>query len=45
MVVVDLMDILREANPESPILLSYGEFVFEADAVEVRNGIVYIQGY
>ena len=45
MVVVDLMEILKEANPEAPVLLDYCGFIFEADAVEVQNGRVYIQGY
>lgn len=45
MVVVDLMDILKEANPEAPVLLNYCGLIFEADSVEVQNGLVYIQGY
>lgn len=45
MVVVDLMEILKEANPEAPVLLDYCGIVFEADAVEVQNGKVCIQGY
>lgn len=45
MVVVDLMEILKEVNPEAPVLLDYCGFIFEADAVEVQNGLVYIQGY
>ena len=45
MVVADLIEILRDANPEAPVLLDYCGFLFEADAVEVQNGKVYIQGY
>lgn len=45
MVVADLLDILKDTNPEAPILLGYCGIIFEADAVEVQNGIVYIQGY
>lgn len=44
MVVVDLMEILKRANPEAPVLLDYCGIIFEADAVEVQNGLVYIQG-
>ena len=45
MVVVDLMEILKEADPEAPILIEYFGLVSEADSVEVQNGVVYIQGY
>lgn len=45
MVVVDLMEILKEANPEAPVLLDCRGFILEADAIEVQNGLVYIQGY
>lgn len=45
MVVADLMGILKEANPEAPVLLDYCGIIFEASAVEVQNGLVYIQGY
>lgn len=45
MVVADLMAILKETDPEAPILIDYFGFISEADAVEVQNGIVYIQGY
>nr|DAV65849.1 MAG TPA: hypothetical protein [Caudoviricetes sp.] len=45
MVVEDPMEILRGANPEAPVLLDYCGFIFEADSIEVQNGLVYIQGY
>ena len=45
MVVEDLMEILREADPGAPIFLGYCGFIFEADSIEVQNGLVYIQGY
>lgn len=45
MVVAELMGILRDANPEAPVLLDYCGFVFEADSAEVQNGRVCIQGY
>lgn len=45
MVVADLIGILEEANPEAPVFLDYCGFIFESDAVEVQNGLVYIQGY
>lgn len=45
MVVADLIEILRGANLEASVLLDYCGFIFEADAVEVQNGKVYIQGY
>lgn len=45
MVVADLMEILRDANPEAPVFLDYCEFIFEADSVVVQNGQVHIQGY
>lgn len=45
MVVADLMEILREANPEAPVLIDYFGFISETDSVEVQNGLVYIQGY
>jgi hypothetical protein len=45
MTVADLMEILNDTNPEAPIFLDYSGLIFEADAVEVRNGEVYIQGY
>lgn len=45
MVVADLIEILRDANPGAPVLLGYCGFIFEAEAVEVQNGKVYIQGY
>lgn len=45
MIVADLIEILRDANPEAPVFLGYCEAIFEADAVEVLNGKVYIQGY
>lgn len=43
--VADLIEILDDTNPEAPILLDCLGFVLEADAVEVQNGKVYIQGY
>lgn len=45
MIAADLIEMLRGANPEAPVLLEYHGFVFEADAVEVQNGLVHIQGY
>lgn len=45
MVVADLMAILREANPEAPILIDYFGLLSEIDSVEVQNGLVHIQGY
>ena len=45
MIVADLIESLRDANPEAPVLLDYCGFLFEADAVEVQNGRVCIQGY
>lgn len=45
MVVADLMEILKEANSEAPVLLDYCGIIFEADSVEVQNGLVHIQGY
>ena len=45
MVVAELMEILKDTNPEAPILLDYCGFIFEADSVAVQNGQVCIQGY
>lgn len=45
MVVTELIEILRDANPEAPVLLDYCGFIFEADSVEIQNGRVCIQGY
>lgn len=45
MVDADLIEILQDANSEAPVLLGYRRFMSEADAVEVQNGKVYIQGY
>lgn len=45
MTVAELIDMLKEANPEAPVTLGYNEFLFDADAVEVFNGLVYIRGY
>lgn len=45
MVVADLIEILQDANPEAPVFLDYCGFLLTADAVEIQNGKVYIQGY
>lgn len=45
MIVADLMEVLKETNPEAPILIDYFGLLSEADSVEVQNGLVYIQGY
>lgn len=45
MTVKELIDMLKDANPEAPITLGYKVFLFDADAVEVFNSRVYIQGY
>lgn len=45
MIVADLMEVLKEADPEAPVLIDYFGLLSEADSVEVQNGLVYIQGY
>ena len=45
MFVADLMEILKEADPEAPVLIDYFGFICETDSVEVQNGLVCIQGY
>lgn len=45
MMVAELIDILKDTNPEAPVTLGYNGFLFDADSVEVLNGRVYIQGY
>lgn len=45
MIVMDLLEILKDTNPEAPVFLDYCGILFEADAVEVQNGKVYIQRY
>ncbi len=44
MVVADLIEILQDASPEAPVFMDYCGLIFEADAVAVQNGKVYIQG-
>lgn len=44
MIVADLLEILKDTNPEAPVLLDYCGFIFEADSIEVQNGRVCIQG-
>lgn len=43
MTVADLIEILDGVNPSSPVLIEYCGFIFNADSVEVRNGITTIQ--
>ena len=45
MVVADLIEVLKDTNPEAPVFLDYYGFLLEADSIEVQNGRVYIQGY
>lgn len=44
MIVADLIEILEGVNPNSPVLIDCSGFIFDADSVEVRNGITTIQG-
>ena len=41
----DLVELLRDVNPAAPVFLDYCGFIFDANAVEVQNGRVCIQGY
>lgn len=45
MTVMELIDMLKEANPEALVTLEYSGFLFDPDSVEVFNNRVYIQGY
>ena len=45
MIVADLMEILKDANPEAPVLLDHCGVILEADSIEVQNGRICIQGY
>lgn len=42
--IADLIEILEDVNPNSPVLIECGGFIFDAESVEVRNGITTIQG-
>lgn len=44
MTVADLIEVLEGVNPNSPVLIDCSGFIYEADSVEVRNGITTIQG-
>ena len=45
MVVAEFVGILKDSNPEAPVLLDYCGFIFEACSVEAQNGQVHTQGY
>lgn len=45
MTVMELVDMLKDANPEALVTLEYNGFLFDPDSIEVFNGRVYIQGY
>lgn len=44
MTVYDIIEMLKDVNPEAPVALGYCGFLLDADSVEVQNGRVSIQG-
>lgn len=45
MTAAELIDMLKDTNPEAPVTLDYNGFLLDANSVEVLNGRVYIAGY